>query len=253
GVQGRHRAARRALSRAGGPDAAVRGGAGRDAAVLDRGRARGGHRHHRGAARDLRRATHRGRQAGDRRGAPRHLARPQRRPSEGNLIVPQPAARAREIAPAQGKLGVLLVGLGAVSTTFIAGVENVRRGRALPIGSLTQMSTIRLGRRPETRAPKIKDFAPLAGLQDLVLTAGCDRLVMVWCASTEVFITPGPAHQSLAAFEKAMEQNDPAIAPSMLYAWAALMEGVPFANGAPNLTVDVPALEKLAEERHLPI
>ncbi|PYP63260.1 MAG: inositol-3-phosphate synthase [Gemmatimonadetes bacterium] len=224
----------------------------------------------------------------------------------------------------------MLVGLGAVSTTFIAGVENVRRGRALPIGSLTQMSTIRLGRRPEKRAPKIKDFAPLAGLQDLVFTAwdpipddaytaakkagvlephhlepvadflkaitplpaafdqyyvkrlhgtnvkrgknkrelaeqlredirgfkktaGCDRLVMVWCASTEVFITPGPAHQSLAAFEKAMEQNDPAIAPSMLYAWAALMEGVPFANGAPNLTVDVPALEKLAEERHLPI
>ena len=244
--------------------------------------------------------------------------------------MPQPAARAREIAPAKGKLGVLLVGLGAVSTTFIAGVENVRRGRALPIGSLTQMSTIRLGRRPEKRAPKIKDFAPLAGLQDLVFTAwdpipddaytaakkagvlephhlepvadflkaitplpaafdqyyvkrlhgtnvkrgknkrelaeqlredirgfkktaGCDRLVMVWCASTEVFITPGPAHQSLAAFEKAMEQNDPAIAPSMLYAWAALMEGVPFANGAPNLTVDVPALEKLAEERHLPI
>src|SRR5438046_7317401 len=83
--------------------------------------------------------------------------------------------------------------------------------------------------------------------------AGCDRLVMVWCASTEVFITPGPAHQSLAAFEQAMEQNDQAIAPSMLYAWAALMEGVPFANGAPNLTVDVPALEKLAEERHLPI
>ena len=244
--------------------------------------------------------------------------------------MPQPAARAREIAPAKGKLGVLLVGLGAVSTTFIAGVENVRRGRALPIGSLTQMSTIRLGKRPEKRAPKIKDFAPLATLQDLVFaawdpipddaytaakkagvlephhlepvadflkaitpmpaafdqyyvkrlqgtnvkrgknkrelaeqlredirgfkkTAGCDRLVMVWCASTEVFITPGPAHQSLAAFEKAMEQNDPAIAPSMLYAWAALMEGVPFANGAPNLTVDVPALEKLAEERHLPI
>jgi len=242
--------------------------------------------------------------------------------------VPQPAAR--EIAPAKGRLGVLLVGLGAVSTTFIAGVENVRRGRALPIGSLTQMSTIRLGKRPEKRAPKIKDFAPLAALQDLVFaawdpipddaytaakkagvldphhlepvadflksitpmpaafdqnyvkrlhgtnlkrgknkrelaeqlredirgfktTAGCDRLVMVWCASTEVFITPGPAHQSLAAFEKAMEQNDPAIAPSMLYAWAALMEGVPFANGAPNLTVDVPALEKLAEERHLPI
>ena len=242
--------------------------------------------------------------------------------------MPQPAAR--EIAPAKGKLGVLLVGLGAVSTTFIAGVENVRRGRALPIGSLTQMATIRLGQRPEKRAPKIKDFAPLAALEDLVFAAwdpipddaytaakkagvlephhlepvadflkaitpmpaafdqhyvkrlhgtnvkrgktkreladqlredirafkkraGCDRLVMVWCASTEIFITPGAAHQSLAAFEQAMEQNDQAIAPSMLYAWAALMEGVPFANGAPNLTVDVPALEKLAEERHLPI
>jgi len=241
-----------------------------------------------------------------------------------------PQAAAREIAPAKGKLGVLLVGLGAVSTTFIAGVENVRRGRALPIGSLTQMSTIRLGKRPEKRAPKIKDFAPLAALSDLVFaawdpipddaytaakkagvldphhlepvadflkaikpmpaafdqnyvkrlsgtnvkrgknkreladqlredirnfkkSAGCDRLVLVWAASTEIFISPGPAHQSLAAFEKAMEQNDIAIAPSMLYAWAALMENVPFANGAPNLTVDVPALEKLAEERRVPI
>src|SRR5437899_6260866 len=238
---------------------------------------------------------------------------------------------AREIAPATGKLGVMLVGLGAVSTTFIAGVENVRRGRALPIGSLSQMATIRLGKRTEKRVPKIKDFVPLADLKDLVFTAwdpipddaytaavkagvldrhehlepikdflqgikplpaafdqyyvkrlqgtnvkrgkskrelaeqlredirgfrktaGVSRVVIVWCASTEVFITPGPAHQSLATFEKAMEQNDPAIAPSMLYAWAALMEGVPFANGAPNLTVDVPALEKLAEERHLPI
>jgi myo-inositol-1-phosphate synthase len=244
------------------------------------------------------------------------------------MVSPEPAAR--EIAPAKGKLGVLLVGLGAVSTTFIAGVENVRRGHGLPIGSLTQMSTIRLGRRPEKRAPKIKEFVPLAELRDLVFgawdpipddaytaakkagvlepphlepiadflkgitpmpaafdqnyvkrlhgtnvkrgkskrdlaeelradirgfkqKAGCDRLVMVWCASTEIFITPGPAHQSLAAFEKAMAQNDPAIAPSMLYAWAALMEGVPFANGAPNLTVDVPALAQLAEERHLPI
>ena len=237
----------------------------------------------------------------------------------------------RDIAPAKGKLGVMLVGLGAVSTTFIAGVENVRRGRGLPIGSLSQMGTIRLGKRTEKRSPKIKEFVPLADLQDLVFaawdpipddaytaavkagvlerhehlepikdflqgikplpaafdqyyvkrlqgtnvkrgktkrelaeqlredirsfrkSAGVSRVVIVWCASTEVFITPGPAHQSLATFEKAMEQNDPAIAPSMLYAWAALMEGVPFANGAPNLTVDVPALEKLAEERHLPI
>src|SRR6185312_13943216 len=84
-------------------------------------------------------------------------------------------------------------------------------------------------------------------------TPGVSRVVIVWCASTEVFITPGPVHQSLAAFEKAMEQNDPAIAPSMLYAYAALMENVPFANGAPNLTVDVPALQHLAEERKVPI
>jgi myo-inositol-1-phosphate synthase len=237
----------------------------------------------------------------------------------------------RDIAPAKGKLGVMLVGLGAVSTTFIAGVETVRRGRGLPIGSLSQMGTIRLGKRTEKRSPKIKEFVPLADLKDLVFTAwdpipddaytaavkagvldrhehlepikdflqdikplpaafdqyyvkrlqgtnvkrgktkrelaeqlredirsfrktaGVSRVVLVWCASTEVFITPGPAHQSLAAFEQAMEQNDPAIAPSMLYAYAALMENVPFANGAPNLTVDVPALERLAEERKLPI
>ncbi len=235
----------------------------------------------------------------------------------------------RVIAPAKGKLGVMLVGLGAVSTTFIAGVEHVRRGTALPIGSLTQMGTIRLGKRTEKRNPKIKEFVPLADLKDLVFTAWdpipddaytaavkagvldrhehlepikaflqgikplpaafdqyyvkrlqgtnvkraktkrelaeqlredirsfrktVDRVVIVWCASTEVFITPGPAHQSLAAFEQAMEQNDPAIAPSMLYAYAALMENVPFANGAPNLTVDVPALQRLAEERTLPI
>ena len=236
----------------------------------------------------------------------------------------------RDIAPAAGKLGVMLAGLGAVSTTFIAGVENVRRGSALPIGSLSQMGTIRLGKRTEKRVPKIRDFVPLADLQDLVFTAwdpipddaytaaqkagvlepphlepiadflkaikpmpavfdqqyvkrlqgtnvkngktkrdlaealrqdirrfrasaGVDRVVMVWCASTEVFITPGPAHRSLATFEQAMAQNDPAIAPSMLYAYAALMENVPFANGAPNLTVDIPALERLAAERKVPI
>jgi len=237
----------------------------------------------------------------------------------------------RDIAPAKGKLGVMLVGLGAVSTTFIAGVETVRRGRGSPIGSLSQMGTIRLGKRTEKRSPKIKEFVPLADLKDLVFTAwdpipddaytaavkagvldrhehlepikdflqgikplpaafdqyyvkrlqgtnvkrgktkrelaeqlredirsfrktaGVSRVVIVWCASTEVFITPGPVHQSLAAFEKAMEQDDPAIAPSMLYAYAALMENVPFANGAPNLTVDIPALQHLAEERKLPI
>ncbi|MBE0591758.1 MAG: inositol-3-phosphate synthase [Gemmatimonadales bacterium] len=224
----------------------------------------------------------------------------------------------------------MLVGLGAVATTFVAGVENVRRGRAKPIGSLTQMATIRLGRRTEHRAPLIKDFVPLAALDDLVFGAwdpipddayesakvagvldghhiepiadflksikpmpavfdqayvkrltgtnvkhgktkrelaeqlradirafkkqhGCDRLVVVWCASTEVFIQPGPAHKSLAAFEKAMDANDKAIAPSMLYAWATLMEGVPFANGAPNLTVDTKAMQELAEQKGVPI
>ncbi len=230
----------------------------------------------------------------------------------------------RTIAPAKGRLGVLCVGLGAVASTFIAGVELVRRGKARPIGSLTQLATIRLGKRTENRTPLIRDFVPLAGLDDLVFGAwdpipdnayesclkcgvldkhehvepirdflqaikpipavfdqyyvkrlsganvkpgkskrewaevlrkdirdfktsnGCDRLVIVWCASTEIFILPGATHQTLAAFEKAMDANDVTIAPSMLYAWAALMEGVPFANGAPNLTLDFPALEQLA-------
>jgi len=239
--------------------------------------------------------------------------------------------RARAVAPAKGKLGVLCVGLGAVASTFIAGVENVRRGKARPIGSLTQMGTIRLGKRTEARAPLIKDFVPLANLDDLVFGAWdpipddcytaclrsgvldrhehvepiaeflksikpmpaafdqnyvkrlegtnvkqaktkrdlaeqlradirdfkartrCDRLVIVWCASTEIFISPGPAHWTLEAFEKAMDANDPSIAPSMLYAWAALMESVPFANGAPNLTCDFPALEQLAKSRGIAI
>jgi myo-inositol-1-phosphate synthase len=237
----------------------------------------------------------------------------------------------RPIGPAKGKLGVLCVGLGAVATTFIAGVELARRGMGRPFGSLTQMGTIRLGKRTEHRSPLIKEFVPLARLEDLVFAAwdplpdnayesclhcgvlnkwehvepikdflqgikpmpavfdqhyvkrlegknvkaapskkdlaealrkdirdfkakqGCDRLVMVWCASTEIFITPGPAHQSLAAFEKAMAANDPTIAPSMLYAYAAVMEGVPFANGAPNLTCDFPAIEQLAKDKGVPI
>ena len=237
----------------------------------------------------------------------------------------------RTIAPAKGKLGVLCVGLGAVASTFIAGVELARRGKARPIGSLTQLATIRLGKRTENRTPLIRDFVPLAGLDDLVFGAwdpipdnayesclkcgvldkyehvepireflqgivpipavfdqyyvkrlsgrnvkpgkskrewaealrqdirqfkqanGCDRLVVVWCASTEIFIQPGATHQTLAAFEQAMDANDVSIAPSMLYAWAALMEGVPFATGAPNLTLDFPALEQLALDRRVAI
>jgi len=235
-----------------------------------------------------------------------------------------------QIAPAEGRLGVLLVGLGAVATTFIAGVEAARRGLARPIGSLTQMNTIRLGKRTEHRTPLIRDFVPLAGLDDLVFGAwdpipddaytsatvagvlktediepladflrgirpmpaafdkayvkkldgtnvksgphkraladqiredirrfreenGCDRLVMVWAASTEVFMRPQPVHDTLESFEKAMEANDEAIAPSMLYAWAALQEGVPFANGAPNLTCDIPAMIELAARKGVAI
>jgi len=238
--------------------------------------------------------------------------------------------RARDVEPAKGKLGVLLVGLGAVSTTFIAGVEAVRRGKSRPIGSLTQMNTIRLGKRTEERAPLIRDFVPLADLDDIVFGAwdpipddaydsakvagvldhedlevvgdflrtirpmpavfdkryvkrldgenvkqgadkmelaeqlrqdirdfkkehGCDRLVMIWCASTEVYLRPHQVHATLESFEQAMSENDDAIAPSMIYAYAALQEGVPFANGAPNLTVDVPAQTALAADRGLPI
>jgi myo-inositol-1-phosphate synthase len=237
---------------------------------------------------------------------------------------------ARAIQPADGRLGVLLPGMGAVATTFIAGVESVRRGLALPIGSVTQLGTIRLGKRTEGRAPAIKAFVPLARLEDLVFGGwdpipddayraatvagvleerhlapiaeflkglaplpavfdqyyvknlhgthvkrgttkrdlaeqlredirgfkreqGVERLVVVWCASTEIFIRPGAVHASLAAFERAMAENHADVAPSMLYAWAALMEGVPFAMGAPNLAVDTPALQELAREREVPI
>ncbi|MDF1502988.1 inositol-3-phosphate synthase [Roseisolibacter sp. H3M3-2] len=233
--------------------------------------------------------------------------------------------RKTSIQPATGKLGILTPGLGAVATTFIAGVESVRRGLSKPIGSLTQMATIRLGKRTDNRSPLIKDFVPLAGLEDLVFGAwdpipddaytaakkagvledrdlepikdflsgikpmpaafentyvtringtnvktgskreqaealredirrfksenGCDRVVLVWCASTEIYIKAGPQHATVEAFEKAMDANDAAIAPSMLYAWAAIMEGCAFANGAPNLTTDVPALLELANQK----
>jgi myo-inositol-1-phosphate synthase len=229
-----------------------------------------------------------------------------------------------------GRLGILTPGMGAVATTFIAGVEAVRRGLAKPIGSLTQMGTIRLGKRTDNRVPRIKDFVPLAELGDLVfggwdifedsafeaaMKAGvlekdtlrqvqpflasvkpmkavfdqayvkrlsgtwvkkatswydhaeqlkedilafkkrehCDRLVMVWCASTEIFMKPSKAHQDLDSFEKALKARSPEIAPSMVYAYAALSLGIPFANGAPNLTVDIPALMDLARDKNVPI
>jgi myo-inositol-1-phosphate synthase len=235
-----------------------------------------------------------------------------------------------EIAPARGKLGVLLVGLGAVSTTTIAGVLAIRKGLAVPIGSLTQMGTIRLGKRSEARAPKIKEFVPLAGLDDIVFggwdifeedcygaakTAGvleqsqldkvrgeleaikpmpavfdqryvkrlngpnvkkgknkrdlaeqliadirafkaahgCDRLVMTWAGSTEVFMKETAAHGSVASFEKALEENDDAIPSSMVYAYAALREGIPFTNAAPNLTADIPAMLELAAKTGAPL
>ncbi len=235
-----------------------------------------------------------------------------------------------EIRPAKGKLAVLTPGMGAVATTFVAGVYAVRKGDGKPIGSLTQMGTIRLGKRTDKRVPLIKDFVPLSELDDLVFggwdifeddmyTAavnagvldratldgikielenvkpmpavfdqnyvkrlsgthvkkgktkmdladqlrqdiqnfkaehGVKRLVMIWCASTEVYIEPSPVHLSLAAFEKGLKENDPAISPSMIYAYAALNEGVPFGNGAPNLTVDIPALLELAKQKKVPI
>jgi myo-inositol-1-phosphate synthase len=234
------------------------------------------------------------------------------------------------IASPKGRLGVLTPGMGAVSTTFMAGVELVRRGESAPVGSLTQLGTIRLGKRTEGRTPKINEFVPLAKLDDIVFggwdvfpddayqaasKAGvldakdlskvqkflktikpmkaafdqhyvknlsgpnvkkaknkfelaeqlredirnfkkkskADRLVMVWCGSTEIFLKPEGVHKDLKSLEKGMRANDPAIAPSMLYAYAAISEGVPFANGAPNLTVDIPALEEYAKAKEVPI
>jgi len=241
-----------------------------------------------------------------------------------------PVKKGAKIAPPKGKLGVLLVGLGAVSTTFIAGVEAIKDGLAEPVGSLTQMGTIRLGKRTDNRVPAIKDFVPLANLRDLVFGAWdifpdsaseaamhagvlekellaklrkplqkikpmkavfdqsyvrrlsganvkkgknklelanqliadigefqrknkCDRLVMIWAASTEVFMKPHAIHKTLKSFEQAMRDNHRAIAPSMIYAYAALKSGVPFANGAPNLTVDIPALRELANQNGIPV
>jgi myo-inositol-1-phosphate synthase len=234
------------------------------------------------------------------------------------------------IAPAEGKLGILLVGLGAVSTTTIAGVMAVRKGLAKPIGSLTEMGTVRLGKRTESRSPSIREFVPLAPLQNLVFggwdifeddcyeaakTAGVlepalldgikdelaavkpfpavfdrqyvkrldgpnvkkgrnkmdlaeqviadirkfkadnqlARVVLIWCGSTEVFMTESPAHQSLEAFEKALVASDPSIPSSMIYAYAAIKEGMAYANAAPNLSADVPALMELAQKTGSPL
>ncbi|MBI2683020.1 MAG: inositol-3-phosphate synthase [Acidobacteriales bacterium] len=240
------------------------------------------------------------------------------------------SAKPGAIAPAKGKLGVMMPGMGAVATTFVAGVEAVRKGISLPIGSLTQMGTIRLGKRTDGRSPKIKKFVPLAGLNDMVFT-GWDifeddmyaaaknagvletslldqikpflqsvkprpavfdrhyvkkldgkhvkkgktkmdlaeqlredirdfqktsktaRQVMIWCGSTEIFLKQSGVHASVKSFEKGLLKNDEQIAPSMIYAYAALMEGVPFANGAPNLTVDLPVMHELSRRNHAPI
>ncbi len=239
-------------------------------------------------------------------------------------------ANKQTIRPAAGRVGVLLPGMGAVATTFIAGVEAVNAGLSKPIGSLTQMGTIRLGKRTDNRVPMLKDFVPLASTSQLVFggwdpipdnayeaakKAGVleeklldalrprlepikpmaavfdtkyvkkldgpnvkkgknwadlaeqlradirrfkeekklDRVVMVWCGSTEIYIEQKPVHESLKAFEAGMLANDPDISPSMIYAYAALKERVPFANGAPNLSVDMPAMIELAKEMRVPI
>jgi len=233
-----------------------------------------------------------------------------------------------KIAPANGKLGVLLPGMGAVSTTFMAGVELVRKGKAQPVGSLTQLGTIRLGKRTDKRTPRINEFVPLSGLDDLVFggwdiykdnafqsaskagvlslqdlekvkpflstikpmkaafdheyvkkldgpnikkgknkyelalqikddianfkkTSKVSRLVVCWCGSTESFLKAEEVHSTPEKFLEAMKSNHPAIAPSMLYAWAAITSGVPFANGAPNLTLDFPAMQELAQEHNV--
>ncbi|MHB8078290.1 MAG: inositol-3-phosphate synthase [Candidatus Krumholzibacteriia bacterium] len=234
------------------------------------------------------------------------------------------------IKPAQGKLGILTPGMGAVSTTFMGGVEAVRRGMRLPIGSMTQMGHIRLGKRTDNRQPMIRNFVPLADLNDIVFGGwdiftdsaheaavkagvlerhvleelrpflseirpmpavfdnyyvkkldgtnvkkgrnkmalaeavmrdieefkkanGCDRMVMVWCGSTEIFLKRSPVHLSLAAFEKGLTESHPDIAPSMIYAYAAARLGIPYANGAPNLSADFPAIEELAKREGSPI
>jgi myo-inositol-1-phosphate synthase len=239
-------------------------------------------------------------------------------------------AEKMDIKPASGKLGILTPGMGAVSSTFMAGIEAIRKGLSLPIGSVTQMGHIRLGKRTDDRQPLVKNFVPLTEMDDLVfggwdifpdsvyeaaskagvlpqnmldqleseLSAirpmeavfdnyyvkkldgsyiktgksklelaealiqdmddfrsrhGCERLVMIWCGSTEIFLQKSEVHQDLDAFEKGLREDHPQIAPSMIYAYAALKAGVPYANGAPNLSADIPALEQLSQQTGTPI
>jgi myo-inositol-1-phosphate synthase len=235
-----------------------------------------------------------------------------------------------QIAPAEGKLGVLIPGIGAVTTTFIAGLEAMKRGLGKPIGSLTQLGTVRLGKRTEGRTPAIKDFVPLAKPEDMVIggwdifednayeaavkagvldtalldrvkdplsaiqpmkavfdpdfvtrlrgpniktggskmdyaemvmddirqfkdKTGASRLTMIWCGSTEVYHQAAAVHASLKDFESGLHKNDPEISPSQIYAYAALKMGIPYANGAPHMTTDMPALLELARERNVPL
>ena len=250
---------------------------------------------------------------------------PGRGPKKAGKRTPSPT-----VAVPEGKLGVLMPGLGAVATTFMGGVELVKKGLTKPIGSLTQMGHIRLGKRTDGSNPLINGLVPLAQLDDLVfggwdiydrdcyeaasdaaviekpmiesvrgeLSAvrampavfenrfvtritgpnvksatnkmhsaealmrdietfkrenGLSRVVMIWCGSTEIYQSAGACHQSLEAFEKGLLQDDPEIAPSQIYAYAALKSGVPFANGAPNLTLDFPAMMELAKREGVPI
>ncbi|GMV12960.1 MAG: myo-inositol-1-phosphate synthase [Polyangiaceae bacterium] len=246
------------------------------------------------------------------------------------MLVTLAMKQPKQIEKADGKLGILLPGMGAVATTFIAGCLLARKGLAQPVGSLTQLGTIRLGKRTDNRSPKIDEFVPLASLDQLEFAgwdifpdtayesathaavleqkhldpikseleaikpmsgvfypeyvkrlngthvktggskadmvekvrddicgflkrSGCSRAVTVWCGSTEIYLEQTAAHQSMKAFEKGLLDNDPSISNSQIYAWACLKEGVPFANGAPNLTVDFPAAYELARETNTPL
>ncbi|MBN1781770.1 inositol-3-phosphate synthase [bacterium] len=235
-----------------------------------------------------------------------------------------------KIQEAKGKLGVLVPGMGAVGTTLMAGVELIRKGHSKAFGSVSQMGTIRLGKRTDDNTPLIKDFVPLADLNDIVFggwdiyednayeaacTAGVltkddlnkvrpflesikpmkavfdkqyvknldgpnkktgknkmdlarqlmddmenfkkennlDRLVIVWCGSTEIYMEYDPVWATIETFEKGMEENHPAISSSMIYAYAAIKSGIPYANGAPHMCHDIPALSELAKELGVPI
>lgn len=250
--------------------------------------------------------------------------------SSGEQVSQSPLPSPPEIAPADGRLAVFCVGLGAVATTLMAGVESIRTGSGQPIGSLSQLGTVRLGRRDEQRVARVSDLVPLASLDQIDFCAwdpfpddayvaasragvldrssiegvgafmrtirplpavfdssyvtqvhgpntredethrqrveairsditsfleakSSARGVMVWCGSTEALLPENEAYQSLEAFEAALDRNDPAIAPSMLYAYAALGLGIPYVNCSPNLSIDTPALSQYAAERSVAI